>query len=264
MEAAVERAIRAMWERYPEALTMDELAEVAILSRFYFSRIFRHATGTSPARFLMAIRLYQAKTLLVATSLSVLEISYQVGYNSLGSFTTSFTRCVGISPARYRDLSRRGLLTLPRCRNSMGGTIYGSLRLSEPHQPDRIHIGLFDSPVMQGNPESNDIVDVHQNYRLDRVPDRELFIRAIAITSHGPLLSSTWQVVQVRPDESVRVDLDLRPMRVTDVPVLLALPELDRPRRMPLPEPRPSQFSSASARSSETAARCFASWEDRR
>jgi len=96
MQAAVERAIKSMWERYDEPLTLAELADAAILSRFYFSRVFRNVTGTSPGRFLTAIRLYKAKNLLLSTSLSVTELSYRVGYNSLGTFTTRFTKSVGV------------------------------------------------------------------------------------------------------------------------------------------------------------------------
>src|SRR5260370_23685096 len=110
MNSAVERAIASIWERYNEPLSLAEIAKSAILSRFHFSRVFREATGVSPGRFLSAVRIYEAKRMLVSTSLSVTEISLAVGYNSLGPFTNPFTDIVGVSPTRPRPLWRAGVL----------------------------------------------------------------------------------------------------------------------------------------------------------
>ena len=96
MESAVERVIATMWDRYHEPLSLADMADTAIFSRFYFSRVFRSVTGTSPGRFLTAIRLYKAKNLLLQTSASVTEVSYLVGYNSPGTFSSRFTRSVGM------------------------------------------------------------------------------------------------------------------------------------------------------------------------
>ena len=106
MDSAVERAIKCIWERYNEPLSLADLARSAILSRFHFSRIFKDATGVSPGRFLSAVRIYQAKRMLLNTPLKVTDVSFAVGYNSLGSFTNHFTDSVGISPGRFRRASR--------------------------------------------------------------------------------------------------------------------------------------------------------------
>ncbi len=79
-QLAVQQSISAMWNRHGEQLSLDELADCAILSKFYFSRVFRSATGTSPGRFLTAIRLFKTKNLLLETSLHVTDIAYRVGY----------------------------------------------------------------------------------------------------------------------------------------------------------------------------------------
>ena len=127
MQTAVERAIDTMWSRYHEPLSLADMADTAILSKFYFSRVFRTLTGTSPGRFLTAIRLTKAKQLLLETSLSVTEISYMVGYNSLGTFTSRFTRSVGVPPARYRALSRGGVLPPSSFSGPARGTLAGSV-----------------------------------------------------------------------------------------------------------------------------------------
>src|SRR5215471_4102534 len=108
MNSAVERAITSIWEHYREPLSLTDIAKSAILSRFHFSRVFREATGVSPGRFLSAVRIYEAKRMLVSTSLSVTDISLAVGYNSLGSFTNRFTESVGTSPTRFRRMWLEG------------------------------------------------------------------------------------------------------------------------------------------------------------
>src|SRR3954451_12345611 len=113
-----------MWSRYNEPLSLDEIADTPILSKFYFSRVFRSMTGTSPGRFLSAIRLFKAKHLLLQTPLSVTEIAYMVGYNSLGTFTSRFSRSVGDSPGRYRAKSQAGRHCLAgRARPVSAGSI---------------------------------------------------------------------------------------------------------------------------------------------
>lgn len=88
--------------RYAEPLTVAELAAAAGLSRAHFSREFRRAFGESPHVYLLTRRLEQAAALLRNTDRPVAGICFDVGLNSLGSFTTSFTRMYGLAPAAYR------------------------------------------------------------------------------------------------------------------------------------------------------------------
>jgi|SRR5207247_3022089 len=88
--------------RYSKALGVDELARAAGLSRAHFSREFRRAFGESPHAYLLTRRLERAAALLRATDRSVADICFSVGLQSVGSFTTSFTRMYGVSPTAYR------------------------------------------------------------------------------------------------------------------------------------------------------------------
>jgi AraC-like DNA-binding protein len=88
--------------RYFEPLDVDAMAEVAGLSRAHFSREFRRAFGESPHAYLLTRRLERAAALLRTTDRSVAEICFSVGLQSVGSFTTSFTRTFGLSPTAYR------------------------------------------------------------------------------------------------------------------------------------------------------------------
>ncbi|MFE9423294.1 helix-turn-helix domain-containing protein [Kitasatospora sp. NPDC006697] len=88
--------------RYAEPLGVADLAAAAGLSRAHFSRAFRQAFGESPHVYLLTRRLERAAHLLRHTDRPIAEICYAVGLSSLGSFTTSFTRMYGHSPAAYR------------------------------------------------------------------------------------------------------------------------------------------------------------------
>ena len=88
--------------RYFEPLDVDDMASAAGLSRAHFSREFRRAFGDSPHAYLLTRRLERAAALLRNTDRSVTDICLSVGLQSLGSFTTSFTRTYGVSPTAYR------------------------------------------------------------------------------------------------------------------------------------------------------------------
>lgn len=231
-----------MWERYHEPLSLDAMADSAFLSRFYFSRLFRSKTGTSPGRFLTAIRLYKAKNLLLETDLSVTDVAYAVGYNSLGTFISRFTRSVGVSPARYRWLAEHGMPQLSRTRTASSrrrATISGRLVLPPVDVPVKVYVGVFDTPLVQGMPMACDILEASGNYLLDDVPEGEWYVRAAAIaldntdarpSMRQPLAVGAHDALVVTAGADLTVDLDLHPTGVFDLPILIALPELDNTR----------------------------------
>jgi AraC-like DNA-binding protein len=96
---------------------VDDMARAAGLSRAHFSREFRRSFGESPHSYLLTRRLERAAALLRATDRSVMEVCLSVGLQSVGSFTTSFTRTYGMPPTAYRatfpPASQRAML--PTC-----------------------------------------------------------------------------------------------------------------------------------------------------
>lgn len=88
--------------RYFEPLAVDDLAAAAGLSRAHFIREFRNAFGETPHAYLLTRRLERAAALLRGTDRSIADVCLSVGLRSIGSFTTSFTRTFGCSPAAYR------------------------------------------------------------------------------------------------------------------------------------------------------------------
>lgn len=239
MQESVERAIRTMWERYSEPLSLSDLASSAILSRFYFSRMFRSVTGTSPGRFLAAIRLYRAKNLLLSSSSSVTDISYTVGYNSTGTFTSRFTRSVGLPPTRYRILARTGIE--PPCvgrpaSDSDACVVTGVVNLPATETPSRVYVGAFSGSIIEGMPAAACVADPDGGYRLHGLPRGDWWVLAAAVATaeidprpwmRRPLYVGTGTPVAARPGAVIRTDLDMRRSSALDLPILLALPELD-------------------------------------
>jgi AraC-like DNA-binding protein len=88
--------------RYSEPLTVVDMARAAGLSRAHFSREFRRVFGESPHVYLLTRRLERAAALLRTTDTPVADICFAVGLESVGSFTTSFTRMHGMPPTAYR------------------------------------------------------------------------------------------------------------------------------------------------------------------
>jgi AraC family transcriptional regulator len=244
--SAAKRAIDTMWEHYQEPITLVELADAAILSRFYFSRVFRDVTGTSPGRFLAAIRLHQAKTLLRQTSMGVTDISYEVGYNSPGTFTSRFTRSVGMSPSRYREYAQAGgagLRLRPSRPDPYRTTVYGGVSAPPGDALGPVYVAAFNSAVPEGPPVACHVVGAaDRRYRLDGIPDGVWYVRAASVPSgDGPpglsrsrLLVGTCAALVARPGQILELDITLRESGLFDLPVLLALPDVDRPRERPL------------------------------
>jgi AraC-like DNA-binding protein len=88
--------------RYREPLDVPALARAAHLSPAHFSREFRRAFGEAPHQYLLTRRLERAAALLRSTDRTVADICVTVGLRSVGSFTTSFGRAFGLSPAAFR------------------------------------------------------------------------------------------------------------------------------------------------------------------
>jgi AraC family transcriptional regulator len=241
IEQAVGRVIETMRENLGEQLTVDDMARAAMFSKFHFSRLFQRVTGVSPGRFLSAMRLHEAKQLLVSTSLTVTDISHKVGYTSVGTFSSRFAGSVGVSPTTYRQLGgfttfpmpvdRRRAVAEPRC-----ATVRGEVRAALPDRLGLIFVGLFADPVPRGQPVSCAVLHRPGPYLLENVPDGTWYLLAhsvaagleeavddpvagdqtILVGCHGP--------IKILRDTSVQqADVRLRPMHTLDPSVLRAL-----------------------------------------
>jgi AraC-like DNA-binding protein len=91
---------------YDLPLNLDEISSHACFSRYHFLRLFRQAFNKTPHQYLIERRIERAKELLSADDLRVTDVCFEVGFQSLGSFSSLFHKSVGHAPITYREKSR--------------------------------------------------------------------------------------------------------------------------------------------------------------
>ncbi|WP_119730410.1 helix-turn-helix domain-containing protein [Thermomonospora amylolytica] len=237
-EESIQRAIKSIHQNIDKRITIDDMAKTAMFSKFHFTRLFQRMTGVSPGRFLSAVRLEEAKKLLLTTSLSVTEITYRVGYNSVGTFSTRFKNSVGLSPTAYRELHgfTPRICDETRRPGKRTAVVHGDFATPDSGGAQgTVFIGLFPDTIPQGTPVRCTILDRPGPFRLESVPEGVWYLLAQCVPSelrdrsdavpvvaaHGP--------IEIRPGTiTPPLELRLRPMQLLDPPVLMALTDVRR------------------------------------
>ncbi len=101
-EKRVLRVLQYIHEHPADDLSLDTLADVALMSRFHWHRVFQAMTGETCAEAVRRIRLYRAATWLANGQLPVAEIARRVGYPNIQSFTRAFKESYAVPPASFR------------------------------------------------------------------------------------------------------------------------------------------------------------------
>jgi AraC-like DNA-binding protein len=83
---------------YDHPLSLDQISEKACFSRYHFLRLFRQAFNKTPHQYLIERRIEKAKELLGGDELRVTDVCFEVGFQSLGSFSSLFHKYVGHAP----------------------------------------------------------------------------------------------------------------------------------------------------------------------
>jgi transcriptional regulator GlxA family with amidase domain len=104
-----------MDREYAQPLDVEALARGVNMSAGHLSRQFKLAYGESPYSYLMTRRIERAMALLRRGDMSVTEVCFAVGCQSLGTFSTRFTELVGMSPSMYRERTASGTAGMPAC-----------------------------------------------------------------------------------------------------------------------------------------------------
>ena len=95
--------VKAFVEAHLESdVTLSDMAQIAGLSPFHFSRVFKQQTGETPYHFLCTRRLMRARRLLQEGKLPLAELALECGFASQSHFTAAFTKAMGVPPGRYR------------------------------------------------------------------------------------------------------------------------------------------------------------------
>jgi transcriptional regulator GlxA family with amidase domain len=110
------RKVRDRMDRnYAQPLNVEALARGVNMSAGHLSRQFKNAYGESPYSYLMTRRIERAMALLRRGDMSVTDVCFAVGFQSLGTFSTRFSELVGLPPSAYRDQTAGATAGLPHC-----------------------------------------------------------------------------------------------------------------------------------------------------
>jgi AraC-like DNA-binding protein len=245
MELAVQRFISEMWERHVEPVNLGDLASSVFVSPFHFLRVFTRSTGVTPGKYLSAIRMYEAKRLLLTTPLRVSDIVNEVGYRSLGTFTTRFTQAVGMTPSQYREPAVRDLLVavgprfsripshgalrgrdVPPLPGPGAVPVTGTVELPPAAAPADVVVCVFGELVPQGAPVAYAFLPDagSSRFAIPDVPAGRWVVIAVASPKSGvdlPVLLDTVTVPVTPGGATVR--LRLRAPRPTDPPLAISL-----------------------------------------
>lgn len=244
--ASIGRAVDAMRSESDYPFTIETLAEITNFSPFHFARLFRSLIGIPPGEFLTALRYDRAKQLLLTSDLSVTDICFEVGYDSLGTFSTRFKQLVGIGPAGFRalpDLMDALAITppsgsaAPGRENGTFASIHG--RFIHPPAGYNVYVGIFPASIARGRPVAGTRISANDPFTLDELPRGQYRLLCAAVPAGQSqarhLLPGAELQVASHPDlisietglERFDVTLTMRALGPSDPPVLIALPTLD-------------------------------------
>jgi AraC family transcriptional regulator len=240
---SVKRAIAEMRRQIGQPLSLRSLAKIGFASPYHFTRTFRSVTGLPPLHFLSALRLDAARTLLLHTRSKVIDICYDVGYSSVGTFTRRFTGSFGVSPRQFRALAQsprhaiRHEQSLPAAHARLAdGRDFSGHVMTPNGFKGVVCVGLFSAPIPQSKPLACTIAAPNGDYRLEDAPLGKFFLFALGMElpiqardcfCHDSVLRAGGQAIHISEDDvSGDTDLVLRAPLPTDPPILLFLADL--------------------------------------
>lgn len=104
-ERRISAVLRYIEENADGAIDLDLLAGTAAMSKYHFLRVFRRATGLTPYKFLLGVRMRRAAVKLRTSRLPVSRVAYDAGFGDLSTFNNRFRDMFGASPTRFRRVA---------------------------------------------------------------------------------------------------------------------------------------------------------------
>ncbi len=100
------RKSKAFMEKfYTEKIELNEIAKAAFMSRFHYVRIFQRMYGLTPRAYLRDLRISKAKA-LIKNGEPITRVCFEIGYESLPTFSSVFKKCTGYSPKEYQQVNK--------------------------------------------------------------------------------------------------------------------------------------------------------------
>lgn len=101
-QGSMSKVLSYIRDHVKEPLSLEQLSEIACMSKYHFLRSFQKEYGVTPFQYIAEMRMSLSKTMLTTTNLSIAQIAYDLGYSNESAFIRAFTRIVGISPGKIK------------------------------------------------------------------------------------------------------------------------------------------------------------------
>lgn len=235
---AVAKVVGEMKKLTNSCVLLDEWADFVSLNKYELTTAFKKLTGIPPMAFHNAEKLEIAKRLLVFEQMSVTEVCFEIGFESVGSFVSKFTNCVGVSPGGYaRVMSSTGFAGIlvcalqksKRARNSRQGI---RVRLQPPVNQRALSLiaAVFPRPFPSGYPAEWRFIPP-----FCRVTTIDGGLTGYCLAASFPILPRLPELVNFQPaligrraleKTDADVSIELRTPTIFDPPITLAVPAL--------------------------------------
>ena len=110
----LQRVFTYVRDNIAREVSVAQLAKTVGISQYYFSKLFKMSTGTTPHQYVMRQRVERAQELLRDGDLALADVATQVGFETQSHFTSVFRQLVGVTPKRYRQMQPPTSLEIPQ------------------------------------------------------------------------------------------------------------------------------------------------------
>ncbi|MBE9504065.1 MAG: response regulator transcription factor [Proteobacteria bacterium] len=100
--SGIGRAVQHLKDNYKTRISLEEISNIAGLSRYHFTRAFKKVMGIPFSDYLSHLRVKKSEDTLASLEVNISEVAFSVGFNSLRQFERAFKKTIGLSPLEYR------------------------------------------------------------------------------------------------------------------------------------------------------------------
>lgn len=237
---AIAATIEFMREDLAKPVRLRDLADFASYSPYHLNRVFRTMIGVPPGEFRAALRFDWAKHLLLNTDMSVTAICFEVGFDSLGTFSSRFREMTGVTPRQFRALpdqvdERQYSRIVVRGEGDTAAMVGGTV---DAPGCGPVYLGLFPTVMPRGVPVAGTFLPEPGEFELGPVPYGTYHLLGAAFPpgtdAAAQLLPGDrflagrcpLAIEVVTGDEYVERHMTLEPAKPDGFPILVALPAL--------------------------------------
>lgn len=194
MKERIPEILAYMQETVTQDLTVEETANHFGYSKYHFSREFKRLTGFSAADYLSSLKIELAKQALLRNEHSVTNSGFDVGYSSIGTFSTTFTKKTGLSPREYKQ-QVEALYSVAKKYEETTTVVVGhkdppvsdasrchiSVHYPEGYQAGITFVGFFKSPLPNHRPVVGVALIKKSTHLFEHIPNGSYYLLACSI-----------------------------------------------------------------------------------